>query len=272
MIKLFKKASEDEKIKAIVLRVDSPGGDYVASDIIWKEIQQTVARGKPVIVSMGDVTASGGYFISTHASKIVAQPATVTGSIGIFFGKFNLSEFLGQYGIDYDTISLGENATIGSGVSDWTKKQQEYVKLFVDYAYQDFINRVAEGRKLSPEFVREKCAKGRVYLGQEAKELGLVDELGGLKEALLLACKEANLDPKEAERYVVVSRDKPLFAQIVREIRGGQVSLWDVQYPNALQNVIEPLKTAVEASENQTTPVSLLAPTELTKLSHPLQD
>lgn len=176
----------DESTKAVVLRVNSPGGSAVGSDEIRREVELLVSRGKPVVVSMGSVAASGGYMISAPASEIFASPGTITGSIGVVFGKFNIENLLRAYGINAASIDLGDNASIGSATAPLTRRQYRKLDAFVDEIYRDFMDKVRAGRSLTAYQVRS-VAKGRVWSGETAKKCGLVDELGGLDAAVARA-------------------------------------------------------------------------------------
>ncbi|MCR6629813.1 MAG: signal peptide peptidase SppA [Magnetospirillum sp.] len=186
-------AVEDDDIKAILFRVDSPGGSYVASDTVWNEVRRARAAGKPVVVSMGNVAASGGYFVAMGADRIVAQPGTITGSIGVFTGKMVLADFWPKLGVSWDEIHRGDNAPMWSPNRPFSPQAWERVNVMLDRIYTDFTNRAAEGRHM-PVDKLEPMARGRVWSGAEAKGLGLVDALGGydvaetqLRELLKLA-------------------------------------------------------------------------------------
>src|SRR5215470_6778831 len=185
-------ATNDPHVKAILLRVDSPGGSYVASDAIWREVVRARKAGKPVVVSMSNVAASGGYFISMAADAIVAQPGTVTGSIGVITAKPVLSEMLGKAGVTTDSIVLGEHAAMFSTSKPFTSEEWQVVDDWLDHIYADFTGKVAAGRGLSAERVHE-LARGRVWAGADAHERDLVDELGGLEEAADIARRRAGL-------------------------------------------------------------------------------
>ena len=188
-------ATADPHVKAIVLRVNSPGGSYVASDAIWREVVRARNAGKPVVVSMGDVAASGGYFISMAADAIVAQPGTVTGSIGVITGKPVISEMLGKAGISTDSVVLGSHAAMYSTSAPFTEQEWEIVDHWLDHIYADFTGKAAAGRGLTAERVHE-LARGRVWTGADARESGLVDELGGIDDAARIARKRAGLPPE----------------------------------------------------------------------------
>lgn len=192
MAATIKKVREDESYKAIVLRINSPGGSALASDVIWREVNLCKGK-KAIIVSMGDVAASGGYYIAAPADHILAQPNTITGSIGVFGMLVNAKELLNnKLGIKIETVKFGEFADLGSPDRPLNEAERLVVQRGVDRVYDNFIDRVAKGRKLSKEQV-EEIAQGRVWSGIEAKKIGLVDELGGLDKAIEMAAKKANL-------------------------------------------------------------------------------
>jgi protease IV len=185
----------DDAARAVVLRVNSPGGSYTASDVIWREVVRLRAAGKPVVVSMGDVAASGGYFIAAPADVIVAQPGTITGSIGVFMGKPVLRDLFDRAGVATDTIADGVGAGIATMFSssrpfsdgEWTR-----INGWLDAVYADFTEKVASGRRLPADRVHE-LARGRVWTGADAIANGLADEAGGLREAIAIARKRAGL-------------------------------------------------------------------------------
>jgi protease IV len=179
----FRDAVEADRVRAILFRIDSPGGSYVASDTIWREVSRAREAGKPVIVSMGNVAASGGYFVAIPADRIVAQPGTITGSIGVFAGKMLTSGFWQKLGVSFDEVHTGENATMWTGLHDYTPAERARFEAALDRIYEDFTTKVAAGRKLPKERVLQ-VAKGRVWTGEDALGLGLVDALGGYPEAL----------------------------------------------------------------------------------------
>jgi protease-4 len=200
-------AAEDKDVKAILFRVDSPGGSYVASDAIWREVVRARQAGKPVIVSMGNLAGSGGYFVAMAADKIVAEPGTITASIGVLGGKMLTSGLWDKVGLSWDEVHQGENATMFTGTQDYTPAEWARFEAWLDRVYVDFTNKVADGRKLSKDKVLE-IAKGRIWSGQDAKNLGLVDELGGYDTALKLAKRAAGVPADEEVRVVVYPRPK----------------------------------------------------------------
>ncbi len=185
-------AAKDEHVRAILLRVNSPGGSYVASDTIWREVVRARAAGKPVVVSMGDVAASGGYYISMAADEIVAQPGTITGSIGVLTGKPVLGEALGRVGITSDRITHGAHSAMFSQLQPFSTDEWALVNDWLDHIYADFTGKVATGRGMTTEQVDE-VAKGRVWTGADALAHGLVDQLGGMEEAASIARRRAGL-------------------------------------------------------------------------------
>ncbi len=191
--KVFQKAIADPDVKAIVYRLNSEGGSPFASETIYNAIHyaQDYAK-KPVIISMSDTAASGGYWIAVAGSKIVAHPATLTGSIGVCGGKFLLTGLFEKLGITWDHVSTSENARMWSRNESYTPEQWVKLNAWVDEVYNTFTSRVAKGRKLDPLQV-EKVARGRVWTGEQALALGLVDQLGGFQDALALAKKEGGL-------------------------------------------------------------------------------
>jgi protease IV len=200
-IKMLRKIRNDDKVKALVLRVDSPGGSVLASDNILREIQLIKQSGKPVVVSMGDVAASGGYYIACQADSIFAESTTITGSIGVFaFIPVLQKTMENKLGITFDTVSTGRNSNFGSGFYDFNEEQSGMLQARVDHIYDDFITKVAAGRKMTKEQVHE-VAQGRVWTGKRAKELHLVDEIGGLDRAIAAAGKLAGLEKYRAVDY-----------------------------------------------------------------------
>ena len=211
--KAFEKARADNAIKAVVLRVNSPGGSAIASDLIWREVMRT-QREKPVIVSMANYAASGGYYISMAAGTIVAQPGTLTGSIGVFGGKLNLKGLYNKVGLTKEIIAHGQNATLYSDYGGFTETERERVEKMMKTIYEDFVTKAASGRKTTFDEI-DAVAQGRVWTGKQAKELGLVDELGGLETALAIAKKEVGLTDEDRVDIIVLPEQKTFFEQIM---------------------------------------------------------
>ncbi len=185
----------DDHVKAIIFRVDSPGGSYVAADTIWREVARARELGIPVVVSFGTVAASGGYFIAAPAAKIVAEPGTITGSIGVFAGKPVLKKLWDKLSINFDGVQAGAAANTDSVNSDYSEAAWAKQEARLDSIYADFVGKVATGRGLKPEQV-EEAAKGQVWSGADAQARGLVDALGGLAVAVKLAKQEAKIAPE----------------------------------------------------------------------------
>ncbi len=195
----IKKAREDSTVKAVVLRVNSPGGSALASEVIWRETVLT-KNTKPFIVSMGNMAASGGYYISSFADVIVAQPNTITGSIGVFGLMFNGAELMTKLGLNVETVKTNSFSDIGSPMRKMSKFEVDNIQKGVNEIYEVFIKRVADGRGMTTEQV-DKIGQGRVWSGKDAKEIGLVDVLGGLDTALKIAKEKAKLDDYELVEY-----------------------------------------------------------------------
>ncbi len=213
----FRAAIEDKNVKAILFRVDSPGGSYVASDAMWRGVVRARKAGKPVIVSMGNVAGSGGYFVSMAADKIVAQPATITGSIGVLSGKMLTSGFWEKLGVTWDDVHTSANASMWTGTHDYTPEQWSRFQDWLDRVYEDFTSKVAQGRNLPKEKVLE-VARGRIWTGEDAKAVGLVDELGGFPVALRLA-KEAAGIPADADiRLQIFPVEKTLLQRLLERL------------------------------------------------------
>lgn len=189
----LRQATADDDVKAVVLRVDSPGGSVTASETIWREVSRVRAAGKPVVASMGSVAASGGYYVAMAAEVVVANPATITGSIGVITGKLVARELKDRLGVGSESLRTNANADAWSVNSPFTAEQHEMVEAEADLFYDDFVRRVAEARNMSIEDVGI-VARGRVWTGADALERGLVDELGGLRTAVRRAKVLAGLD------------------------------------------------------------------------------
>ena len=197
----LREASHDDSVSAIVLRVDSPGGSVTASETIWREVKKARERGKPVVASMGAVAASGGYYVSMGADAIVANPGTITGSIGVVTGKLVARDLKERLGVGSDAVRTNANADAWSVNAPFTPEQHAQVEAEADLFYTDFVQRVAQGRHLSVEAV-EAVARGRVWTGADALDHGLVDELGGLRAAVRRAKVLAGLDEDAKVRLV----------------------------------------------------------------------
>lgn len=201
----FREAMEDRRVRAIVLRVRCPGGSYVASDAVRRLVLEAQAAGLPVVVSMSDYAASGGYFISMAADRILAQPGTLTGSIGVYGGKLVMGGLFEKLGVTFDTVQEGENAGMWSLVYDYSETEWDWVGASLDRIYEDFTTKVAESRGLDLAHVRE-IARGRVWTGADAIDIGLIDEIGGFHEALAAAAELGGLAPEARYRLQVYPR------------------------------------------------------------------
>jgi protease-4 len=214
--KAIRKARLDENVKAIVLRVNSPGGSALASDVIWREVVLAKAV-KPVVASMGDVAASGGYYISCAADTIVAQPNTITGSIGVFGLLMNLKNLMNnKLGITVDTVKTNHYADLGSAFRPLTQAERDIIQNSVNEIYGSFIGKVAEGRGMKVADV-DSIGQGRVWSGYDAKGLGLVDVLGGMEDAIEIAAKMAKLDNYRVAEY---PEQKEPFKAFMEELSG----------------------------------------------------
>jgi protease-4 len=207
-------ARNDDSVKAIILRVDSPGGSGTASDVIWRETQ-LARKSKPVVTSMGDLAASGGYYIAMGSDAIVADPGTITGSIGVFAGKFSLAGLYEKVGLSEEILTRGENGDLFSEYRPWTSEERAKIRDLMVSFYNDFVAKAAEGRKKSVEEVGG-LAQGRIWSGAEAKKNGLVDRLGGLDVAVQLAKEKARLSG-EVELVVLPERKGLLETLMERE-------------------------------------------------------
>lgn len=215
--KALRKARESDKVKAIVFRVNSGGGDALASEVIRREVE-LAAKEKSVIVSMGDVAASGGYWISTSADYIFAHPTTITGSIGVFGVIPNFEKlFNNKLGINFDEVKTNENSDFIDVMKPMSDFQHKKLDLMITKIYEQFIELVATTRELDPGFV-DGIARGRVWSGVDALELGLVDEMGGLEDAIAYAAEQADIVDKYRIREYPTR--KPFFEQLIEEITG----------------------------------------------------
>ncbi|MDR1726119.1 MAG: signal peptide peptidase SppA [Bacteroidales bacterium] len=218
IVNAIRKAANNNRVKAIVLRVNSPGGNAIASEEITNEVIKA-KKIKPVIVSMGDLAASAGYEISSNATKIIASPTTITGSIGVFATIPNFGKLLrNRLGVNFDTVQTHQNSIVLSVTKPLSKEARIIMQQNVENFYQGFITKVANGRGLTKEFI-DSIARGRVWTGTDAKTLGLVDEIGGLNKAIEVAAKEAKL-----KEYGIISypEQKDILSQITDAISGNE--------------------------------------------------
>jgi protease IV len=233
--KIIRELRRRKDVKAVVLRVNSPGGSGQASDVILDELHQCNA-GKPVVVSMGTVAASGGYFISMASRRIFAEPSTITGSIGVFGLGLDAKKIANDHGITFDSVKTGELAEIGTIARPMTPAEQNVLQNFVDHFYNEFIQRVALGRKMTTNQVDE-IAQGRVWSGADALKNGLVDEMGGLQQAIAAAAKDAAL----GTNYSVVEYPAPktLVEQLTEALQDNEQPLTKSEAGRAAQTVMQ---------------------------------
>ncbi len=210
----IREAREDSSVKAIVLRVDSPGGSGTASDVIWREVTKA-RQSKPVVASMGDYAASGGYYVAMGADEIVAEPGTITGSIGVFGGKLSFSGLYEKIGIRTETVHRGESAGMFSDSRPWTEAEMARLHGLLAAFYDTFLAKAAEGRRRTTEDIHA-VAQGRVWTGRDALAHGLVDRLGGLDTAIRAARERAKIAPNENVSVIVVPAPKTFFETVMQ--------------------------------------------------------
>lgn len=210
-IEEIKDYTKDSSIKAIVLRVDSPGGAVAPSQEIYEEVRKAASK-KTVVVSMGSVAASGGYYISSPATRIIANPGTLTGSIGVIMEIPNIEGLMNKVGIKTEVIKSGRHKDIASIFRGRSKEEREILQAVLDDVHEQFIIAVAEGRKMMPDDVR-KIADGRVFTGKQAMKIGLVDELGNLEDAIKIASKLAGI---KGEPEIVTKKERFSLIQLLR--------------------------------------------------------
>jgi protease-4 len=204
-IKLLKKYARDERVKAIVLRIDSPGGQVAPSQELYRQIRAIRKKGKPVVASLGSVAASGAYYIACAAEKIYANPGTITGSIGVVAQFPNVEELVAKVGVKMVVIKSGRHKDMGNPFRALEPEERALIKGLIDDVYQQFIEAVVEGRGMEPEAVK-RLADGRIFSGRQALELGLVDKLGGLQEAIADTARAVGI---EGEPVVVYEEPGP---------------------------------------------------------------
>ncbi len=239
----IRNAAADKNVRAIIFRIDSPGGSYVASDTIWRAVQQARAGGKPVIVTMGDVAASGGYFVAAPATKIVAQPGTITGSIGVVSGKVVLTDMWAKLNVAWDGVQAGANADMDSVNHDYSPAAWSRLETALDHVYADFMTKVGAGRSMTVDGVRA-VAKGQVWSGADGHGNGLVDELGGYMTALALARKAANIPDDQAVDLVEFPQVDNSLAGLLQRLTDADSSEDAVRLAR-LVKVLEPVARVV---------------------------
>ena len=224
LARAIREARNDTDVRAIVLRVDSPGGSGTASEVIWRELS-LARKSKPVVVSMGDTAASGGYYISIPADAIVAEPASVTGSIGVFSGKMSLRGLYDKIGLTKEIVERGRNASIFSDYRPWTAEERQQIRALMVAFYEDFVGKAAKGRGKTRDEI-DAVAQGRVWTGEDALKVGLVDRLGGLETALAVVREKAKLAPDQELNVVVLPERKGFLETIMeRQEEGASASL-----------------------------------------------
>ena len=239
LVEYIREARADRSIKAIVLRVDSPGGSSTASDVIWRELSISRDNNRPVVVSMSDLAASGGYYIALGGDAIVAEPGTLTGSIGVYTGKFVTTGSLEKLGANIEATSSGKHAEIYSPDRRFTPEERKKIEDSMQVVYDQFIERTAAARHMAPEKVDE-IAQGRVWTGEQARQLGLVDELGGLYKAIDLAKQRARI-PADEEVNLVVYPPRRSFYEVIADELSSPVGKLKAQYTSdALLEILGP--------------------------------
>jgi protease IV len=235
LVEAFDKAADDDSAKAIVFRINSPGGSALASDLIWRATEKARTK-KPIIVSMSDVAGSGGYYIAVGGNEIVAQPATLTGSIGVLVAKPNISGLLGKLGVTTATLTRGKFARLEDATSSLTPEERQKVVGAMDHIYELFVDRVAQGRRMSPDRVNQ-LGQGRVWTGAQAKENGLVDDLGGFTRAIDVAKEAAGIPSDQDVQLVVYPQPKSLVQRVAQYVDARST----VRLPAVLERVAEML-------------------------------
>ena len=213
-------AVEDDEIEAILFRIDSPGGSYIASDIVWREIRRAREAGKPVVASMGGTAASGGYFVAMPADRIVAWPGTITGSIGVYGGKIVTEKFWEKFGVTWDGLQAGDRATMWSMVQDFPPGAEERFAAMLDFIYEDFTSKAMEDRSLTAEQI-DTAARGRVWSGEDALERGLIDAVGGYRTALAEVRDLLALDADAPVELVIMPPPLDPVEQFFKIMDGG---------------------------------------------------
>jgi protease-4 len=241
LVEQIREVRDDNSLKAIILRVDSPGGSSVASDVIWRELMITRDKNpsRPLIASMSDLAASGGYYISLPAQVIVAQPATLTGSIGVYAGKIALGGTLSKVGVTTETVTSGANSDIYSPFTPFSPSHRARLQDQMQGFYENFVEKVAESRKTTPEKI-DAVAQGRVWTGRQARERGLVDALGGLDVAVRIAKERAHIPADEDVQLVAYPARRSLYETIAGSF-GVRMNVWSLLAGGAEQHAVSAL-------------------------------
>lgn len=244
MAEILHQAGRDESVKAIVIRIDSPGGDPVASETIRRAIFKAKENGKPVILSMGSAAASGGYWIAAEADYIFALPSTLTGSIGVIMGKFLIKDLSEKLGINWEQIKSSENADLWSPLQAFDEKDMERMNVLIDNIYDKFLKIVSEGREI-PLTEVEKIAKGRAWTGAQALEIGLVDELGTLNDTLDYTAQKLNLASRDDLEITVFPKPSSLIERALRRLLQQSYVFENIgQYMEVMDPYIEQISAA----------------------------
>ncbi len=264
VVEAIRKAEEDETVKAIVLRVDSPGGSALASDLIWRAV---VEAKKPVLASMSDVAASGGYYISMGCDKVLAEPGTLTGSIGVVGGKIAVGGLLEKVGVTTDTVEIGKNGRILSIFKPFSDAEEAAMKQMMEETYEQFVKKAAEGRNKKFEDL-ESLAGGRIYSGRKAEEIGLVDALGTLEDAIAEAKKMASLEDNEDVELLFLPEPKGLLESLIEPLEEMGLSAPAIRAELDLPLLPAPVRKALGRLEQvsrllEREPAVLLLPFEI---------
>ncbi|MCK5284927.1 MAG: signal peptide peptidase SppA [Alphaproteobacteria bacterium] len=244
------KAGEDKDIKAIILRIDSPGGSPTASESILHALERAQKNGKPVIVSMGSTAASGGYWIAAYADRIFALPTTITGSIGVIGGKFTAGAFWDKLGVNWDGVKWGDNSGMWSINTPYSKNEAERINMMLDQVYEGFLERVSKGRGMSIEAV-DNVAGGRVWSGARALDVGLVDELGGLMETLNYTAKLLGEDDKNDLDVVLYPAPKTPLEQFLSLIEDSSSVYEGMKWQNSVMQFFAPFLQQIAIMQNR---------------------
>jgi protease-4 len=259
IIEALREANEDKQVVAIVLRIDSPGGSALASDLIWHETQ---VIKKPIVASMGDVAASGGYYIAMGADKIIAAPSTITGSIGVVGGKMALKGLYDKVGITTETIERGKNSGLFSSSGKFTDSQREVIKKMMEDTYDQFTDKAAKGRKMPIDKLRE-LAGGRIYTGRQAKENGLVDGLGTLHDAVIEAKKLAGLEADADMRIDVLPAPTNFFESLFGDMEAEKDTRIGSGIESLAPELVNVARHAARLRKAFDQPAALVMPFEL---------
>jgi protease-4 len=264
IIEAVRQAENDKTIKAIVLRVDSPGGSALGSDLMWNELKRCK---KPVIASMSDVAASGGYYISMAARKIYAEPGTLTGSIGVVGGKLAIGGLFDKVGLKTEVIQRGANAGIFSSKDPFTPSERAAMTALMKDTYEQFLTKVLEGRKTAGKPMDrarlETLAGGRIWTGRQALANGLVDELGTLQDAIAAAWKAANMGADREPEILVLPKRRSFLDSLVEGKLDTEATLKGLPILNAVPELARPLGAAAALLQLRAEPVWLIAPFRL---------